>query len=451
MKAMFRAVLAGAFLIGNAAGADTLHDALKGAYNTSGLLEQNRALLRATDENVAQAVARLRPILSWSASRSRSSSDFTNSTTYSSSLAITASLLVYDFGQTRLGADIARENVLATRQSLLDVEQQVLLNAVQAFMNYRRAAEFVQLRNANVRLITRELRAAKDRFEVGEITRTDVALAEARLASAKAAQAAAQGDLVRAAAEYKAVVGHAPRGVGGAPAMPKVPGTISGAVNQAWANHPAMRQSQHAIRAAELAVQQAEKSYAPSLNLRGSVARDQDQNYSHNYTLELSGPIYQGGALASLTRQARARRDAERAGLHITRMGVEQNVRTSYAIRDVALASLQASQQQIAAARTAFEGIREEAALGARTTLDVLNAEQDLLDARTSRISAEIDAQVAAYTILSAMGQLTAQNLNLDVTIYDPNAYYDLAKDAPVGFSPQGRALDRVLEGIVGQ
>ncbi|MBT7344160.1 MAG: TolC family protein, partial [Rhodobacteraceae bacterium] len=186
------------------AAAESLRDSLRNAYDNSGLLVQNRALLRAADEKVADAVAALRPVISWSSQFAHSYSDAANSDSLTTRL--NANWLLYDFGRSDLQTEALKESVLATRQSLVSIEQNVLLRAVQAHMNYRRSVEFVSLRSANVELIEQELRAAEDRFDVGEVTRTDVALAEARLASARASLAGAQGDLAKAAAEYHAVV-----------------------------------------------------------------------------------------------------------------------------------------------------------------------------------------------------------------------------------------------------
>ena len=175
---------------------------------------------------------------------------------------------------------------------------------------------------------------------------------------------------------------------------------------------------------------------------------DRDLNDSRSIGLTASGPIYQGGRLAAQVRQFMARRDAARAGLHLVRHNVEANVANAFAFYEVARASRQASEQQVRAATVAFRGVREEATLGARTTLDVLNAEQELLDARANAISAQADEVIGSYRVLSAMGLLTAEHLRLPVQIYDPSAYYNLVKDAPAALSDQGQALDRVLRAI---
>ncbi|KZY30526.1 hypothetical protein A3731_05030 [Roseovarius sp. HI0049] len=173
-----------------------------------------------------------------------------------------------------------------------------------------------------------------------------------------------------------------------------------------------------------------------------------DYTRSGSVGVTVSGPIYQGGLLSSAKRQAMAQADSLRGALHVTRKQVVEDVGNAYAILRAAQASRQAGQEQVRAARVAFRGVREEAKLGARTTLDVLDAEQELLDAQAGLISAETDLYIAAYTVLETIGELTAKDLRLNVRTYDPATYYDLVKDAPVPISPQGQKLDRVLRAL---
>ena len=429
--------------------ADSLRDSLRNAYQNSGLLVQNRALLRAADEKVAGAVAALRPVISWSSKYSYSSAGVGDPNSLVTSLS--ASWLLYDFGQSDLKTDSLKETVLTTRQSLKSIEQDVLLRAVNAHMKYRRAVEFVSLRSANVELIVQELRAAQDRFEVGEVTRTDVALAEARLASARAGFAAAEGDLAKAAAEFQAIVGRKPGNLITPASLPDLPNNVAAAIAMAQANHPALKRMQHAVAASELNLKIAQLSNRFTLSgAAGLKDTDSANGLSRSLSVTAGGPIYSGGAIASASRAAMAQRDATRAELHVTRLNIDQLVRNSFVLLDVARASGEATDLQIQAASVAFRGVREEASLGARTTLDVLNAEQELLDARVSRISASIDEQIAAYTVLASMGKLTAASLNLGVKTYNPVEYYNLVKTAPTARSTQGAALDRVLRGLAG-
>lgn len=425
--------------------AETLKDALRSAYQHSGLLNQNRALLRAADEDVGQALAQLRPVVNWSASYRDTFSSRSVTT-----VGVNVDWLLYDFGRTALGVEVQKENVLSIRSRLIEIEQQVLLRAANAYMSYRETVEIESLRASNVQLIQKELRAARDRFDVGEITRTDVSLAEARLASAKSALAAAKGLRARAVAEFINVIGRKPKSPRAPKRLARIPSSMNKAIQTARRHHPSLQEVQHAISAAELQVKQAELAMKPSLRAQAGISTDtaNGNGVTRSVGLTVSGPIYQGGQLTSLKRQAMARRDAQRGALHVVRHNVEQGVRNAYADLQVARASKAASNQQIKAANIAFQGVREEATLGARTTLDVLNAEQELLDARNARVSAMIDEHLAAYAILAATGQMTAEKLKLGVKTYDPSEYYNLVKTAPVKRSKQGAALDRVLNRI---
>ena len=433
----------------NLAAAESLRDSLRNAYQNSGLLVQNRALLRAADEKVADAVAALRPVIGWSSRFAHSYNDVASSDSLTASL--NAKWLLYDFGRSDLQTEALKKTILATRQSLVSIEQNVLLRAVTAHMNYRRSVEFVSLRSANVELIKQELRAAQDRFDVGEVTRTDVALAEARLASARASLAGAQGDLAKAAAEYHAVVGRKPGDLATPSSLPELPTEVSAAISNARAHHPELARVQHEVAAAELALKASQLTYRPRFEADAGVSNvDLDGPLTRSLSLTVSGPVYSGGAIASASRSAMAHRDAKRAGLHVVGLEVEQAVRNAFVVLEVARATGEATDRQIEAASVAFRGVREEASLGARTTLDVLNAEQELLDARVSRISTRIDEQVASYSLLAAMGKLTATELDLGVKTYDPAEYYNLVKSAPRAKSKQGAALDRVLQGLNG-
>lgn len=462
MKLAAVAVALGLALSAPMAKAETLADAMIGAYNTSGLLEQNRAVLRAADEDVAQAVSALRPVISWSADATRQFGTTRSSSTgnvivdtvsNTISANLSAELTVFDNGQTKLSIETAKEAVLATRQQLVSIEQQVLLSAVEAYLEVRRALENVALRENNVRLITQELRAAQERFEVGEVTRTDTSLAEARLAASRSQLAAAQGALTVAREQYLAIVGRLPGRLDPLRSLPNLPGSVDAAKASAVRSHPQVKSVQHQVAAAELNILRAEAAMKPSVRLTGrlSVTEGLDtERFSRGGTIgvEAGGPIYQGGRLTSLVRQAMANRDSARGQLHQVIDQVSQNVGNAYAQLRIARASLESTDRQVRAATVAFRGVREEAALGARTTLDVLNAEQELLNARSARISAQVDEGIAAYRVLSTIGKLTATDLRLNVQQYDPVSYYNLVKDGPIQKSKQGQQLDRVLKSL---
>lgn len=439
--------------------AETLADALKSAYLNSGLLEQNRALLRSADEDVAQAVASLRPIIDWTTGISLDSTDTRaqgvnrNNTSTSLNLGITGSLLLYDFGRSDFLTESAKETVLATRQTLISVEQFVLLTGVQAYMNVIRNQEFVELRQNNLRLLREELRAAQDRFEVGEVTRTDVAQAESAVALAQSRLAAAQGDLTRAIEEFREAIGRDPGSLQTPSELPQLGENVDAAKAAALRRHPDLLQAQHNVAAAELNIRAAEAALLPTLNLTARVGASEDidgpdMSRTGSFGVELRGPIYRGGRLTSQQRQAMAQRDGQLAQLHLAGLQVKQDVGDSYANLLAARASRTASREAVRAAQVAFDGTREEATLGARTTLEVLDAEQSLLDAEANLISANADVVIAAYSVLASIGELTARDLNLGVQTYDPAAYYELVKDAPIQSSPQGQKLDRVLRAL---
>lgn len=445
-KAILSAGLAAALILAAPlARAETLADALVAAYRNSNLLDQNRAVLRAADEDVAGAVAALRPVLSWVLSSQWS--DPAMGENLSSALSLNAEMNLYDFGRSQLGLQIAKESVLATRQALVGVEQNVLLDAVTAYLAVRSATEQVSINQNSVRVIGEELRAAEDRFEVGEVTRTDVALAEARLASARAALSAAEGQLASAREAYKAATGSYPGALAAPPPAPRLPGSLDEAQAVAQRTHPLIRQAQREVTVAELQVQLAAAQRRPTLRGTASVGVDDDGEDASSVGLRMSQTIYSGGALASSHRKAVAGRDAARAALLQSGVGIMQQVGNAWANIAVARAQIEATDRQIRAATVAYRGVREEAALGARTTLDVLDAEQDLLDAQAARIQAEADLQVAIYSLLASMGLLTVDHLNLGIPTYDPDAYYNAVRNAPA-ISLQGESLDRVLRAI---
>jgi outer membrane protein len=429
--------------------AETLTDALISAYNSSGLLEQNRALLRAADEDVAQTVAALRPVLSYIVSGAWSDGDLLVESVTSANYGLSLDWVLFDFGRNVLSIDIAKESVLALRAALIDIEQQVLLRAVAAYMEVRRAQAFIELNENNVRLLQEQLRATQDRFEVGEVTRTDVALVEARLAAGRSGLAAAQGDLARARAEYLTVVGRLPSNLQPPPPLPATARSLSAAQQVAQTRHPAIVRAQREVTASEIAVQLARASVYPEVIARGQIANDELGNNQRSVELSLRGPIYSGGAINSAIRASGARRDAARSGLLITTQDVIQNVANAWANVEVSTAIIAASEEQVAAARLALQGAREELDVGEGTTIDVLDRENELLTAFTDLIDSQVNRYIATYALLARMGLLTVEHLNLGIPTYDPSAYYNAVRNAPVGsISQQGTQLDNLLKAI---
>lgn len=453
MRVSFRSMIAaglisaGAWLLPVAAAADGLSAALADAYRNSDLLEQNRYLLRLQDENIAQQVAGLRPVISFVAS---SRWDFP-ADRQTDRVGLQAELLLYDAGGRRQLRDAARETVLATRQSLVGLEQQVLLDAVTAYMQVWRDMQVVSVRESNVRVISQQLRAAEDRFELGEATNTDVAQAEAQLAQARGALVTAQGNLMISRELFTLAVGRDSNGLSGPGALPALPDTQAEAEAIARQSHPSILSLRHGVQSDQLTLAAARSDYGPQITLNANTGFDSAfsgaRESSTTITLQLTQPIYQGGRLTSAERSALATLHATEAELNQTTRQVLQGIGNAFAEIRIASASIQASQQQIRASRLAFEGVQEERALGARTTLDVLDAEQALLEARIGLIEAQASLYTASYRLLSAIGLLTVEHLDLNVPEYDPTAYFNAVRNAPArSLSVQGDRLDSVLE-----
>ncbi|QYZ71573.1 TolC family outer membrane protein [Neotabrizicola shimadae] len=448
-----------------AAWAESLGDALISAYKNSNLLDQNEALLRAADEGVAAAVAQLRPIVQFVANATTDRTLYADGRSFdnnwsdlTATYAIVAQATLYDFGRNAIGVESAKETVLATREALLQIEQQVLLSAVRAYIQVRVNQEVVAIRENNVRLLSEELKATQDRFEVGEVTRTDVALAEAQLAQAQAGLSSAEGDLLVAREAYKAAVGHYPGELDRTPPMPQTASSQADAEAVALRTHPAVRQAQREATVARLAVEGARAELGPelvgTLRLGGSeftaANDDADLNFdggSATFNFEFNQTLYGGGGLSAAYRAALAQLDAADSNLLQVGVEIKQDVGDAWSQLSVSGANIAATVKQVDAAQIAFEGMREEANLGARTTIDVLDAEQDLLDARFARLQAEAERYVAAYNLLASMGLLTVDHLKLNVPVYDPAAYYNAVRRAPTS-SPQGKKLDRILKTI---
>lgn len=433
--------------------AQTLADALVSAYRNSNLLDQNRALLRAADEDVVQAQARILPVINFI---TRFLTSTSGTPDYRLSFGVSLDVPLVDFGRGRLGIDLAREQVLSARAGLVVVEQRVLMTAVAAYLNLHSARQVVGLRQNNVEVIERQAQASRERFELGDGTSTDVALAEARLAAARSALAAAEGDAAVAREDYNFAVGRYPGGLGAPPALPRLPRTLDAAQAHARSHHPAILQAQHQVAAADIVarIARTERLGTVSGSLSVEARRQRIGTVEGNSTdltasLGYQVPLFTGGRLPSAERQTVARAEAQRAGLNQTVAQVTAGVAQAWAQLAVARAQLEATGLQIEAAEAALRAVRAEAEFGTRTALDVLDAEQELLDARTSRLLASTAVQQAAYVLLESTGQLTVQSLSLGIPTYDVEAYSAAFRRRQGGASDvapsvQSERLDRI-------
>ncbi|KAB7616192.1 TolC family outer membrane protein [Amylibacter sp. SFDW26] len=440
-----------ALCVGAPSFATTLTDALIQAYQTNPSLRIGQNSLRATDEGVAQARGALRPTISATASTNRTLNETTDRASSSDTAALTTSVPIYA-GLTGLnGVDQAKFNVQASRQALVDTEQTVLLNAVTAYMDVRRDQRNVELARNSVKVLSEEVRAARERFEVGEVTRTDVSQAESRFAASQSSLETSRAALKRSIDFYIATIGSAPKNLRTPPPAPKLPKSANDAENIAIARNPQILQQQFLVKAAEKSVDIARGNKRPTIT--GSISAQQSNadltdtsDTSAILGLSVSQPIFQGGRLNSAERQALAQLDQEKSELQLAGVQVRQEVQSAYATWEASKASIRARREQVRAAKIAFEGTSEEAKLGARTTLDALNAEQELLEARSDLVSAIRDEYVNAYTVLSAMGLLTVDHLQLGIETYNPDTNYSaVAKPSPLG-KKRLDTLDKILK-----
>ena len=422
------------------AGAETLMDALAKAYATNPTLQSARATLRATDEGVAQAVSGWRPGVSVSgtasAKQQETSADPGNKIdTNPKTLSLSVTQSLYAGGQTTASISSAENTVRAQRARLLTSEQTVLLNAATAYLNVLRDQAVVELNTKNEEVLSSQLEATQDRFNVGEITRTDVHQAESRLAGASADRIQAEGDLKSSRANYANLMGDAPGTLEEPRLALPLPGTLEEALTAAEDANPSVLAAVFDEKAARDSIDSTRGQLLPSVDLSGSASRSLDtasDNYwanAYEAKVTVSVPLYQSGSVYSKLRAARQTAAASRLTADQTKRDVAEQVRTAWETLVATRARIEAIKTQVRAAETALEGVQREASVGSRTVLDVLDAEQELLDARVNLVKSQRDETVAALTLLSSVGNLTAADLNLAVDLYDAQGHYQQVRD----------------------
>jgi type I secretion outer membrane protein, TolC family len=434
--------------------AETLNGALIKAYQANPTLNAQRAGLRATDENVARAKAGYRPSINASADVGRTYVDYKTPGSRSSDTYLTGrgvgiqiDQMIFDGFKTRNSVRQAESQVLGSREALRNEEQGTLFDAAVAYMNVLRDTAILNLNRNNVEVLQEQLRQTTDRFNVGEVTRTDVAQAEASLAGSRSEVSVAEANLSSSLATYRQVIGEEPRKLApGKPLDRLIPKNSDAALKVALQEHPAIVSAMHSVDSAELQVKVIESEFLPSVGVSGSVERRESYNLTGDNRLnasivaQLKVPIYQGGETSARTRQAKETVGQTRLQADAIRDQVRAAVISAWGQLESAKSSILATQAQVSANETALNGVREEARVGQRTTLDVLNAQQTLLNSRVILITAQRDRIVASYAVVQAMGRLTARYLALDVAHYDPEIHYDQVKDSWGGLmTPDGK------------
>ncbi|HVX99688.1 MAG TPA: TolC family outer membrane protein [Pseudorhodoplanes sp.] len=441
--------------------ADTLETALIQAYQNNPQINAQRAVVRATDENVPQALSGYRPRLSVTATVGEQYTDATtksfqsNPASYSTvtgntaprSFNATGTQTLFNGFQTANRTRQAESQVLAARETLRVIEQTVLLDAATAYMNLLRDTAILDLQKRNVEVLQEQLRQTRDRFNVGEVTRTDVAQAESRLAAGQSQMLAAQANVTTSRAVYRRVIGVEPnRLTPGAPVDRFSPRTLDLAVAQGQAENPAVVAAAYGVDVAALQVKISEGQLYPTVSVTASVTKSYETTVQQPETLQasvlgqVSIPLYQGGGEFASIRQNKETLGQRRIELALNRDQARANVVQSWGQLEAAKAQIQATQAQVAAAEIALNGVREEARVGQRTTLDVLNAQQELVNARVALVTAQRDRVVASYTLLASVGRLAIPVLGLQVPVYDPMVHYQQVRDSWFGVrTPDGR------------
>jgi outer membrane protein len=445
------------------ASADTLPWAIVQAYQNNPSLNAQRAATRVTDESVPQALSGYRPRLTGSASLTEQHIDTLSKSqavalpVYTrtigqnlvQSYGLTATQTILNGFQTGNRTRQAESQVFGSRETLRLTEQTVLLNAVTAYMNLLRDTAILELQKSNVRVLEEQLKQTRDRFNVGEVTRTDVAQAESRLAAGRSQLLQAEANYTFSKATYRQVIGvEAGRLAPGEPVDRLSPKTVNASVALGRAVHPSVTTAMYVVDAALLQVKIAEGALYPTFSLQGNAQKTYGSTANlsvlENFSASIGGvftvPIYQGGGEFSLVRQAKELLGQRRAELDNFRDQVQANVVQAWGALDAAKAQIQATTAQVAAAEIALNGVQEEARVGQRTTLDVLNAQQELVNARVALVTAQRDRVVASYALLAAVGRLSVQTLGAKVEVYEPITHYHQVRDAWGGIrNPDGR------------
>lgn len=432
-------------LWGGSASAESLNAALARAYRTNPVLKAERARQRATDELVPQALSGWRPVITaqgnieTTTTRADTRAGKVRNDSSSASVSIGLSQPVFRGLKTVNGVKKAEANVESGRQGLLAVEQSVLFECVQAYADVLRDRQIVALRQRNVSFLQEQLRAANERFNVGEITRTDVSQARSSLAQSRALVVQAQASLAISIAAYLKAIGVAPEKLS-QPKLAKLPKSLAAAQKKAAEINPNILAAAYSQLAAEYDIAVIRGDLLPQISLEAN-ARATD-NWGDSSTLNsrsaqvqgvLTVPLYEGGRVYSAVRQAKQIESQRRIEVIIGGRSVREAVAIAWASYVSATQTIAAIRTQVDAARVALDGVQQEYLVGSRTTLDVLNAQSILVSARITLISAQRDQLVASYQILASIGKLTARHLGLPVEIYDVEENYRNVRNKWIG------------------
>jgi outer membrane protein len=442
--------------------ADTIDAALVRAYQNNPQLNAQRAQVRFTDENVPQALSGYRPRIALTASAGTQYTDTLSTSGGTAtqlvktgihgvnaprSIGTTISQTVFNGFQTANRTRAAESQVSGAREGLRVLEQSVLLSAATIYMDYLQNAAIVEVQKSNVRVLEQTLKQTNDRFNVGEVTRTDVAQSEAQLAAGRTQLLTAESNLVTTKANFRRIIGNEPDALApGSPVDRFLPRSLPGAVDLSLTENPNVTAAMFGIDVGYLQIKVNEGALLPTVVLQGSVQQSYEQTltfyrqFGASAVAQVNVPLYQGGAEYSLIRQSKENLAQQRLNLEQVRDQTRSNVVTAWGQLVAGKAQVASAQSQVSASEIALNGVREEAKAGQRTTLDVLNAQQALVNARVALVTAQHDRVVASYAVLNAVGRLAPQVLGLKTNVYDPSVHYQQVRDSWSGVRiPDGR------------
>lgn len=446
----------GAFAAVDTAAAETLPEALVKTYQNNPQLNAERARQRGTDENIPQALAGYRPQLmatlgaGLQAVRNLLPDNTVQTATLKPwTIGLTVTQVLFNGNKTANNVRIAEFQVKSGREALRNVEQGVLLDAVTAYMNVMANYALVDSQRSNLQVL-REIQATTNRrLNAGDVTPTDTAQAEARVSRGLADLNAAEVALAISKEIYAQVIGEPPSQLVPASAVDRLnPVTQVAAVDTALHEHPAILGAGYDLDVATVSIKLAESALLPTVSLQGNVNHqfNTDTSLTDVATSQASVmgqvnvPIYDGGTAASQTRQAKEVMSQSRMVLEQVRNQSRTAVVSAWVSNEGTKVALSAAESEVHAADVALQGVRREANGGQRTTIDVLNAQQELTSARSRRILAQRDRVIASYTLLSAVGRLDAHTLNLNTPDYQPEVHYHQVRDAWHGLrTPSGK------------
>jgi len=436
--------------------ADTMEGALLRAYRNNPQLNAQRASVRVTDEAVPQALAGYRPKAAMTFS---GGGQFVNQLADAvgkkieegieapHAAALTVTQTVYNGNQTANKTRAAESQVFGAREGLRLMEQSVLLAAATIYMDYLRDAAILEVQRSNTHVLELTLRQTRDRYSAGLVTPTDVAQSEAQLAAAKSQELAAVSTLTTTRANFRRIVGIEPANL--QPASPVdryLPQTVGGAIELALRQNPNVTAAMYGVDVSFLTVKINEGALLPTVSLQATVSKVWDPNITtiNQFTAaanaQLNVPVYQGGAEYSLIRQSKETLAQQRLTLDQVRDQARADLVTAWGQLLAGKAQVTAAQSQVQASEIAYLGTTKEAQVGQRTVIDILNAQQTLVNARVALVTAQHDRVVASYAVLSAIGRLSPQVLHLSTQTYDPSVHYQQVRDNWVGVStPDGR------------